>query len=234
MKTELKLLFGICAAGLLTGCETSGWSRRERSAITYPNYVLALKPAGASASARQVQTPIRVAVAQVGESAPPVALTDTLRSSAVVESVFGLPAPGEPQDGGHVANPSYAERLNLLCGLAAAANADYLFLCGGDVSLWRDPNALKFLDLTLVGAYAVPSTRIHGEGKAAGALVDVRTQEPLLFVNVEAKQSLVATTESTYSKQDVLSVELRNELARKLAEELQTRLVAGNRASAAQ
>jgi hypothetical protein len=232
MRIEKKLLLGFCAIGLLTGCETTGLSRHERAGVTYPNYILALKPTVTANGVRPVETPLRLAVAQVGESAPPRPLMDALQSSSLVRNVVGLPAPGEGSVRKEDANANYVDRVESLCNLARNAGADYLFLCGGDVSLWNDPNALTVLDLTIVGAWVIPSTRICGEGKAAGAIVDVRTKVPVLFINVESSNSRMATSQSAYSKREGLSVELRAELSQAIARELLARLAERSNISA--
>ena len=111
-----------------------------------------------------------------------------------------------------------------MCDLARSAGADYLFFYGGNIDRWHTANALRLFDLTLVGAFFIPSTSVKAEGKAAGALIDVDTRAPVLFVSAEARRSAGGPSELAYSKQQNLIVKVRDELNSKLADRFLSRL----------
>ena len=75
-------------ASSLVGCESSGLSMRETPGRDYAAYALIahdLPPvtdaAGAAEPARPVTLPARLAVAQLGEIAPPTSMIDALRAA---------------------------------------------------------------------------------------------------------------------------------------------------------
>src|SRR5215469_6337557 len=95
IKKIIQSAVAVAMACLLAGCETTGLSPRERSGVSYPNYILSLQSDGTNAP-RKVITPIRLAVAQVGEAAPSDAMLNKLAASkTLVSSAFGLPLPGD-------------------------------------------------------------------------------------------------------------------------------------------
>ncbi len=93
MKTVLKQIVVLGALLALTGCGTSGLSRRERPGITYPAYIMSLQPDAAASSRREIKFPLRIAVTQAGETAPDYSLLRKLEGSkALIRSVASLPA----------------------------------------------------------------------------------------------------------------------------------------------
>src|SRR5439155_12462927 len=76
----------ILAAAALAGCTSNGLSPREVRGRDYSSYVLSMYDPDVRASAGQdaaqppaVATPARIAVAQVGEVAPPLEMLEVLR-----------------------------------------------------------------------------------------------------------------------------------------------------------
>jgi hypothetical protein len=219
---------GLC---LLTGCETTGFSSRERSGVTYPNYILGMQSVSTNAARRELHLPLRLAVAQVGEAAPPNSMIELLETNRAIASfVVGLPAPGDNSSTRLLANKEtsqfqdYSEQARSLCRLAQSAGADYLFLVGGNIDTWNDPSFLKVFDITLVGGFIIPSTGVKGYGKAAGTLVDVATGAPVLFASVESSNSDFVPSNAVWEKRDAVSAQLRKELGAKLAAELVQKL----------
>src|SRR5690348_9100127 len=101
----------IAAMGIgILGCESDGISPRDQGGMNYPRYAMVLADMSALSSASmgggaatatgapvarpQIAPPIRVAVAQFGEVAPPDVMLDSLRkeplSFAAVSPVSGL------------------------------------------------------------------------------------------------------------------------------------------------
>lgn len=220
MKRTIQCGAALAVLGLIAGCETTGLSRREQANVTYPSYILNLRPKASRGAPARLATPLRLAVVQVGEPSPPKAMLDRLQAdSSLVASVVGLPSWNEPQGRSNHTEVVF-EQVQALCRLAQSVGADQVFIFGGNLGSWADGNALRFLDLTLVGAALVPSTRLHAEGKAAGTLIDSATCEPALLVSVDAKRSAHSPTQLADGRSETLRAALRDELIGALADEL--------------
>src|SRR5580765_4635237 len=119
MKTNLLSLALLTL--LLAGCGTSGLSRHEVAGSSYPNYILNLPTTNSPASRPPLARPIRLAVAQVGESAPSRILLNKLESHPdSIASVIGLPAPADtehryyaPRDKSQNKQDDFASRVQL-------------------------------------------------------------------------------------------------------------------------
>ena len=117
-----------------------------------------------------VSGPISVAVVQMGEVAPPEtairAFTSRPDLFAKVDPLAGRVSP----DGQATADDLTAYRT-------AAANLgdDYVLVYGGTLDHGHVTTALSVFDLTIIGAFVVPSEQVTVTGRAAGSLVDVRT-----------------------------------------------------------
>jgi hypothetical protein len=215
------------ALGLTTGCETTGLSRREQANVTYPNYILNLRPKSPGAQPR-LTTPLRLAVVQVGEPAPPKAMLDQLQSDhSLVTSAVGLPSWGETRGQSNHTEVVF-EQVQAICRLAQSVGASHVLIFGGNMNSWSDGNALRLFDLTLVAGVLVPSTKVVAEGKAAGTLIDTSTCEPVLLVSTDAKRSVHSPTQLADGKTETLRVALRDELTSALADEL-LRTLAGRK-----
>lgn len=224
----------VAAICLLAGCESTGLSPRETSMVSYPNYILSLEsnPATNSAAAtpQKIVTPIRLAVAQIGEDAPPVALLDKLAAQkTLVASVGGLPL----SDGGSPyyvrpgrQGPDYASQVKAICGLAQAAGADYVLVIGGNLDSWEQHNSLSVLDITVVGGFIVPGGKIHVEGRGAGTLISTSTCKPVLFVSADAHTSALSPDFLVDGKTTAMDARTRDELAAKLGERFLNQLIA--------
>src|SRR6266446_5303494 len=87
-KSSILLIVSILAAGC-----TFGRSHNERPAQTYPTFIMSLYDDAKPQRATPPVAPMRVAVAQVGELAPPQAMLDHLRQNkAMFQRVEGIPA----------------------------------------------------------------------------------------------------------------------------------------------
>lgn len=232
MKTKIQLALFAVAISLLAGCETSGLSTREHGGVSYPNYILNLPPDATGTPARKITAPIRLAVAQVGEVAPPSAMLRRLAgNSSLIAIVIGLPLAGDGDEQNSynrakVPDTNYAARIQSLCQLARTAGTDYVFLFGGSVDSWRKENPLKILDATIVGGVLVPGSRVNLEGKGAGALIEAATAKPVFFLNAEGKKSALTPDWLADGKTKELQTQLRAELVSQLTDDLLAKLAA--------
>ncbi len=222
----------VAAICLLAGCASAGLSPHETAAVSYPNYILSLESAttGPASAPEKIVTPIRLAVAQIGEDAPPETLLDKLAGQkTLVASVTGLPLPDENQlsygrFGRQAAD--YASRVKAVCGLARVAGADYIFIVGGSLDSWQQNNLLSVLDATIVGAAIVPAAKIHVEGRGAGVLISTATCRPVLFVSADTHISGMSPDFLVDGKTAALDAQVRDQLAAKLTDRFLTQLTA--------
>jgi hypothetical protein len=259
---------------LLAGCSSAGLSPRETQRQNYSSFVYSLYdlPAtepgaqdGAPRAPAKLVLPARVAVAQVGEVAPPQAFMEKLRSRpelfSRVEGISGI-AGSYGISADEVAG-RYARRradcppgTNYVTVGAAARQAaesegreqvqsdvakmqrlardmgmDHLILVGGTIDHAVHGNALSILDLTIVGAFVVPSKQIDAKATAAGAIIDLNSGRVVLTASADASKGGLAATATQEGGQLAVLRQARDEVVGKLADSLlaecQRRQVAG-------
>jgi len=178
-----------------------------------------------------LRTPIRLAVAQLGEVTPSTNVLGELRSHpALIASVVALPAPVEYRERYNTRTsnspdpPPTANRVNEIRSLARAMGADQVLIIGGSIDTWTTRNAWAALDITLVGCAIFPSARVHGQGKAAGILLDVESGAVRFQVETERSRDGKVPSGFTSEKADSVRVSLRDDLALSLGREFVNRL----------
>lgn len=212
---------------LLSGCNTTGLSMRERGSFNYSNLIYGLydKDNTAEKETKKIRRPIKLAVAQVGENTPPQIVIKQLKDNRhLFSKVMPLPVGGDmPQNyyGNEKQNnpAEFEEKMHKMRRLSKDLGVDYIFLFGGSADYGATPSWLQFFDLTIVGAFVLPSNKIDAEGRAAGALIDVATGQVLLIVNSEAKKEASAPTAMVDGIQEKVVVKLRDELVTSLSKE---------------
>ena len=236
MKKTLPSVVTIGLVLLAAGCDTTGLSPRERSGVSYSNYILALQSKAAPAT-NHLALPISLAVVQVGESAPPKSMLDKLGSeSALVASTTALPLPADAErwytvkDSAKEPATDYEKRMKTICGLAQSTGADYVFIFGGNLDSWRKNNFLSFFDITILGGFIFPGSKLNVEGKSAGSLIEAATGEPVLFVSTDAKESGISPDFLSDGKLDHLRAKVRDVLIANLTDELLKRIAAKSHA----
>jgi hypothetical protein len=120
----------------------------------------------AQAPRRPIVLPIKLAVAQLGEVSPPTAVLDRLRQETTAFAMV-QPIPSITQDGNEKPSAKSMRRL------ARDLNADYLFVYGGTIDHAITGTPLGAANLTIIGAYVVPSEKIHAQAKVSGSLIDI-------------------------------------------------------------
>jgi hypothetical protein len=212
----------------LAGCESSGLSPREAGSRNFSSSLHALYdvplPAGESRPA-QLTLPTKLAVVQIGEAAPPPAFLDALRAEpGLFTRVEGLSgASGVTAHQGYRADStitaeSQARRdVERMQQIARDMGMDHLLLVGGTIDQFTKENGLGLLDLTIVGAFVVPSKQVEAEAKASGALVDLDSGRVALVASAgTSKGRLASTATQDAGKVDVLRA-ARDEVLEKLA-----------------
>jgi hypothetical protein len=223
----------VVMVGSVTGCETTGLSPREHSGLDYPGYILNLQTDRTNAPPQKPVLPIHLAIAQIGETAPPQTMLDDLEvKPELIVSAVGLPLPadsgnyfGYKQAG--QATGDYATRVKAVCNLASAAGANCVFLIGGTVDSWTRENSLGMFDLALVGGWIIPGTKISIEGKGAGTLIEAATGQPVFCVNAEYKESALSPDYLSGGKTMDMRVQAQDEFVKTLSNMLLKKLAGG-------
>jgi hypothetical protein len=97
---------------------------------------------------------------------------------------------------------------------------DYLLLYGGTIDYGSQETPTSVMDLTIVGAYVVPSRDVKAAARASGSLIEVRSGRVVLSASAEgARQKWVPAMSQGGAKVEVLEG-LRDEVVGKLAEEV--------------
>jgi hypothetical protein len=234
---------------IVAGCTSSGLSPREVRGRDYAGYVYsmydpAVLPAdknaaqgvtagGAGAERKPLKTPAHIAVAQLGEVAPPDAMMDKLRADAAtfasVQSVSALvdagaqhvPTPRPQDHSTQQSAQSHAERMRRY---AADLGADYLFLYGGTLDQSQVSTPMAAMNLTVIGAFLVPSQKLDADVKAAGSLVDVKSGRVVLSVSADGRESRTSPSIGVKASERSMLLELKHDVIEKLATQLSARV----------
>jgi hypothetical protein len=226
MKKTILLAAIMPAALLMTGCDTTGLSVREQhnSYAAMISSVYRETPAGVTN--KSLVRPMRLAVAQIGEVAPDASLVTALgKDTSLIREVIPVPMPGDTLGnygynyaGGKASTPdSLAVQMQSSRNLARDAGADYLLLVGGSIDSFDTENVLAAFDLTIVGGYLVPAGKIHMDGKAAAALVDVESGRVVFMVNSQLHESKSTPDFFSTQKRNEMSADMRGEILTHLA-----------------
>jgi rhombotail lipoprotein len=192
---------------------------------SYPTFIMSLYDDTKPQRTPMPTAPLRVAVAQVGELVPPQAMLDHLRrNKGMFQRVEGLPAVFDDysQSGALPTTPKQItrDRVARLQRMTQDLGLDYLFLYGDTVSSYTRENPLQILDLTIVGAFVIPSREVRANGKAAGALVDAKTGSVIFIASADTEQAKMATNSNQEGEGLKVVQNARESLTLRLADQL--------------
>lgn len=230
---------------LLAGCSTVGLSPRETPQQNYSSYVYSLYDLTPSAGIEgsvaadvtraqpKLSIPARLAVVQVGEVAPPKAFLDKLRARPDlfprVEGISGITGSYEgPADAGvgraHAGQRGHGDIVRRdvarMRRLARDMGMNHLLVVGGTIDHATHGNALSILDLTILGAFVIPSKQIDARATAAGAMIDLASGRVVLTASADATKGGVAATATQAGGQLHVLRQARDEVVAKLADSL--------------
>jgi hypothetical protein len=220
----------VCLIGLLSGCATNGLSVRENGRASYSHTLYQLaRHQTPGVTPQPLRPPIRLAVAQVGEVAPPEHMLAQLRSYPdVIASVVAVPLPGAPSSpylrAEREISPANDLQANAIGRLARTFGADEVLVLGGTIDTRTSRNLWAALDCTLVGVALFPSTHVHAEGKAAGALIEASSGAVRFQVETEQRERRTTPLAFEEQKTAALATEVRDTLASAVADKLVQRL----------
>jgi hypothetical protein len=204
----------------VAGCATTGLSNRERAGRDYSHYVYSLYDAPAGAAERGgLLAPARLTVAQVGEVAPPPAMIETLRQQGdLFADVQGVPAAMQIDERREATDPGQArQQMSRLVHLSRDMGADYLLVLGGTIDYGQASTPLSALDITIVGAYVVPSREMTASGKASAALIDLRSNRVVLLTTTAAQGQRLDSAVGAEGGRHKLVASVRDQLVDTLA-----------------
>ncbi len=223
MKRVITLVLVLAVMVVVSGCYTTGLSMRERGSFNYTNLVYGLYDNESPREGDNVklEKPIKLAVAQVGENTPPEAMLNALKGKKdLISKVAAIPAGGEEtnyySEQKAPKQEEFVKRMKTMRNLARDLGVDYILLFGGSADYGSSASWLQAFDITLIGGYLIPSNNIKAEGRAAGALVDVKTGRVLFIVSADAKKQEHAPTFVAPDRQEDVVVKLRDELVDKI------------------
>jgi hypothetical protein len=238
----MRLKSAIVAAAVLCGggCVSDGLSPRQTSTQDYSTLVYSGYPAAASGGGIaatqsvakdvgvlvgekpvEIHAPISLAIVQAGEISPPQGMIDELQARGELFSrVQGLPeARAIPIAGawrGRADGQSTQGAIGLMRQASLDAGADYLLFIGGTIDHGTEATPLSLLDLTIVGAWLVPSRLIHATGKVSASLIDARTGRVVMVVSGEAERNGIAPTVLLDGAEERTVKTVRDDLVRNL------------------
>lgn len=233
----------------ISGCATTGLSVRETpgdfSAIALSLHDVANAGSPATPPAgppKPASFPVRLAVAQLGEIAPPEDMLAALREqrdtfvdvqavpSAITNYNVGFIRAGRVgrdysvNDAMEDRRQAIRQHVDSMRAFARDGSADYLLLFGGTVDHATTSTPLSIFDLTIVGAFIIPSKQIMAEGRAGATLIDVQTGRSVMTFNAQAKGDRMAATASRDHSELKLVRSLCDDLTRDLAKQITQRI----------
>jgi len=218
-----------CALSLLVGC--SYQSKRSGQGADYAKYVYALyddPSGGATASTTSPRFPLNLAVAEIGELSPPTDLLESLRTDTrVFRRISGIPGisdgdfrsdPYAPDADCKPPQAFAATRVALrrLERLARDTGMDYLLLVGATVDSRSRPTPASILDLTIVGAYVVPSNDLSAQARASAILLDLRTERIVMTSSAADHNKTFAPSVVNAGAEDQLIRAIRDSVYQRL------------------
>jgi len=218
----------LLALFLFGGCESDGLSPREVQGDDYAAFVSQItqpppdlgEAAISSQPARQLSFPARIAVAQLGEVAPPQRMLDALRKASKTCSMV-CPVNGTVDTDNRRLHRSLAEpQGDQMRRFARDLGADYLFVFGGTVDRSTDDTSLALADVTIIGAFLIPSKQIDVKGTAAGSLIEVGSGRVVLSVSADSHDRRLSPAASSTADELAMLESLRDKLTDQLAQRL--------------
>ena len=107
--------------------------------------------------------------------------------------------------------------------MASDLGGDYLFAYSGSIDFRTKEDAMvKWLDLTIVGQFVIPSEAHTAQGRAIGLLIDTRSNRIVMSVSADTtRKKLTPTQHSENALRDLIG-QMRTELQDKLATQFAT------------
>lgn len=233
------MVWGLLVGALLAlpGCVTTGMSNHEFGEHNFNQYVYSLPRTSRSEGRVQVQTPLKLGVAQIGELTPAPPLMSALQGAAeLCGHPVTLPArfaegslsPQVSRYGNrYVAAPAARDTneppvdqaklaTEALLSLAQSQGLTHLLLVGGAVDVQELVTDRTVWDWSIIGAYLMPSHELTARGTALAALVEVDSGRVLMLSQSSSEGRRDEPTVTVEAGMKRLVQAQRDELAQKL------------------
>jgi hypothetical protein len=223
----------------LAGCESTGLSPRESAGFDVSAYqqALALDPITAVSpdspdrptTPMPVIKPASICVVQIGEVTPPDEFIERLeKETDLFDRVQGISGISPAQAGYHhrsrdraIAGGQVKQHLNSLIATSRTMGADYLLVYGGTVDSTERAGTLTLFDLTIAGAFIVPSRAIEADAKAAANIIDLRDRRVVAIATATTDSFTLSPTVGKDGRQ----ASLMQRVADNAIEEMADRIV---------
>ena len=235
MKKQLKWTSLILTVGLLAGCSTTGLSPREHGPNRYTQLVYSFceqqdKTAG---EPEPIHTPMRLGVAQIGETAPPGELINELKMHrSLIREVTPLPLPGDIETRWNYRNtnePDESEKIRrqaeTLRTLGQQLETDYILVIGGNIDSSVESRPTEILDLAILPGMIIPSQKIIMNARAGGAFINVKTGQLEFLLTTTSEATDNCPSFYVDQEREKMAVAQRTVLCKQLSDELVTKLI---------
>ncbi len=241
------LLPAVTAVALVAGgCASSGFSPRESSGRDVTAYMSAveLRPqsnvmndltaSGDRSSAKPIQLPASIAVAQVGEVAPSDEMLEALENEPALFSNV-QPIGGTTPLQQYRSSDVVGNHLDKMVGLARNVGADYLVVYGGTIDQYDRREPWRVLDLAILPAFVLPSNKLTADARSSAFILETSSGRLVGTTSAASSDSTWSSTVALRGKGVDQMRHLRDETVEELTGRLITRFktAAGQAASGA-
>jgi|GEM_PF-6419190 len=226
--TKLSALSLLLVAVFLGGCSMRGLSNREYGNHTITNYLYSL-PADSPSDA-PVRTPMRLGVVQLGEIAPQQEVMQKLaKQKSLISHIEPLPAwiaqtqrYVSPYDQRMPANvseeKSVKDVIEHVLTMAEERDLDYVLFVGGTVEQQTLETDRTVWDMTILGAWLIPSHELEANAKAIGVLMDVNNSRVAMMSYAASDGRRDEPTATVHAGQQRLLNDMRQQVGSNLAD----------------
>ncbi|MDD3276057.1 MAG: hypothetical protein PHP93_03290, partial [Kiritimatiellales bacterium] len=180
-----------------------------------------------------IRLPIRLGVAQIGETAPPNELINALkRHRNLIADVVELPLAGDPNS-----NRYYYQKPDVNTGdlirkqagtlrkLGQQMGADYILVIGGNIDSHVEARPVQALDLAILPGFIIPSQTIEMTARAGGAFINAKNGRVEFLLTTTSETTNSCPTFYVDQKMEEMAIEQRSTLSKQLAEELAAKIL---------
>ncbi|HEX4796942.1 MAG TPA: hypothetical protein VH370_24335 [Humisphaera sp.] len=204
---------------LLVGCTGPATVKHSGQGDEYSHYVSSMyrQPAVVHVP-RTIEFPASLAVAEIGQTTPSPRLLEKLRKAPeLFRHVGALPADFGPP--GTDRNTGDRDPLPRLVAMARDQGADYLVICGAQVETRTRVTPVSALDLTIIGAFVIPSREIVADARASASMIDVRAGTVVLSLGAQTTDTRYASAVGVEGDEDRVGQQTHDQSIDKLADQ---------------
>jgi hypothetical protein len=235
MKNLIQITSVTLLTGLLAGCYTTGMSPREQGGNRYSELVYGFceRQEPDATDPETLHLPIRLGVAQIGETAPANELVDSLnRHPALVANVIKLPLAGNTENNRYYyqqPKPDSADEIrqqaDTLRKLGQQMGADYILVVGGNIDSHVESSPIQILDMAIVPGVIIPSQKIEMSARVGGAFINAKNGRVEFLLTTTSETTNSCPTFYVDQKIEEMAMKQRSTLSKQLVEELASKII---------